>query len=68
MFAAPVPDSVEGEVLFDKPLYHQGRELTDVYLRFEDGEVVDHAAAKNESVLREVLDTDAGARRLSASG
>jgi len=68
VFTAPVADSVEGEVLFDKPLYHQGREVTDAYLRFEDGEVVDHSAAKNEDVLTEVLNTDDGARRLGELG
>jgi aminopeptidase len=68
VFTAPVPDSVEGEVLFDKPLYHQGREVTDVYLRFEGGEVVEHSAEKNEDVLTEVLDTDDGARRLGELG
>ncbi|GAB3678776.1 aminopeptidase [Halopiger thermotolerans] len=68
VFTAPVPDSVEGEVLFDMPLYHQGREITDVYLEFEGGEVVDHSAAKNEDVLTEVLNTDDGARRLGELG
>ena len=68
VFTAPIPDSVEGEVLFDMPLYHQGREVTDVYLRFEDGDVVDHAAAKNEALLTEVLDTDEGASRLGELG
>jgi len=68
VFTAPVPDSVEGEVFFDKPLYRQGREVEDVYLRFEDGEVVDHSAGKNEAVLTEILETDDGARRLGELG
>jgi len=68
VFTAPRPDSVEGEVLFDMPLYHQGREITDVFLEFEGGEVVDHSAAKNEDVLTEVLNTDDGARRLGELG
>ncbi|MFB6183203.1 MAG: aminopeptidase [Haloarculaceae archaeon] len=68
VFTAPVPDSVAGEVLFDKPLYHQGREVTDAALTFEDGEVVDHSASKNEAVLTEVLNTDDGARRLGELG
>jgi aminopeptidase len=68
VFTAPVPDSVEGEVLFDKPLYHQGREVTGVSLEFEGGEVVEHSAEKNEAVLTEVLNTDEGARRLGELG
>ncbi|MCL7416456.1 MAG: aminopeptidase, partial [Halalkalicoccus sp.] len=68
VFTAPVPDSVEGSVLFDKPLYHQGREITDVSLDFEGGEVVSHSAGQNEDLLTEVLNTDDGARRLGELG
>jgi len=68
VFTAPVPDSVEGEVLFDMPLMAQGREIEDVRLVFEDGEVVDSSAAKNEDVLAAVLDTGPGARRLGELG
>ena len=68
VFTAPVPDSVEGEVLFDMPLYHQGREITDAHLVFEEGEVVEHTADKNEDLLTEVLSTDPGASRLGELG
>ncbi|WP_435345653.1 aminopeptidase [Haloarchaeobius sp. HRN-SO-5] len=68
VFTAPVPDSVEGEVLFDKPLMAQGREVTGVHLVFEGGAVVEHSAEKNEEVLTAVLDTDEGARRLGELG
>jgi aminopeptidase len=68
VFTAPEPDSVEGEVLFDKPLYRQGREVEGVYLQFEEGDVVEHSATKNEAVLTEILETDDGARRLGELG
>ncbi|WP_433626201.1 aminopeptidase [Halomicrococcus sp. NG-SE-24] len=68
VFTAPVPDSVEGEVLFDKPLVHQGQIVEDVRLEFEGGEVVDYEAGKNEDVLTGVLETDEGARRLGELG
>jgi aminopeptidase len=68
VFTAPVPDSVEGTVLFDLPLYHNGREVEDAYLEFEGGTVVAHSASKNEDVLTAVLDTDEGARRLGELG
>jgi aminopeptidase len=68
VFTAPVPDSVEGEVLFDKPVMRQGREIEGAWLRFEGGEVVEHNAEKNEDVLVGVLDTDEGARRLGELG
>lgn len=68
VFTAPIPDSVEGEVHFDLPLYHNGREVQDAYLDFENGQVIEHAASKNESVLTSVIETDPGARRLGELG
>ncbi|PSQ16947.1 aminopeptidase [Halobacteriales archaeon QS_8_69_26] len=68
VYTAPVPDSVEGEVHFDMPLMAQGREVEDVHLTFEDGEVVEFAAEKNEEVLAAVLETDEGASRLGELG
>jgi aminopeptidase len=68
VFTAPVPDSVEGTVHFDMPLMAQGREVDDVRLTFEAGEVVEHSAGKNEEVLTSLLETDEGARRLGELG
>jgi aminopeptidase len=68
VFTAPVPDSVEGEVLFDKPVIVQGREVLDARLAFEDGRVVEHSASKNEDVLTSLLETDEGSDRLGELG
>ena len=64
----PVIDSVTGDVRFDLPVYRGGRELRDVRLVFEDGEVVDHDASQNEGVLTSLLETDRGARRVGELG
>ena len=68
VFTAPIPTSVDGTVLFDKPVYYQGREVTNAQLTFEGGEVIDHHAEKNEAVLTQALETDTGARRLGELG
>jgi aminopeptidase len=68
VFTAPVPDSVTGEVLFDKPVYRRGKEILGARLVFEGGEVVEHDAEKNAGVLTEILNTDPGARRLGELG
>ncbi len=68
VFTAPVPDSVEGEVLFDKPLIHQGKEMEGVYLEFNEGVVVESSAESNEEALDDLLETDDGARRLGELG
>jgi aminopeptidase len=66
VFTAPF--DTEGEVFFDVPMTIQSRRVRDVWLSFEDGEVVDFAAETNEDVLADVLDTDEGARRLGELG
>jgi aminopeptidase len=68
VFTAPVKGSVEGEVLFDKPLYRDGKVVENAYLKFEDGKVIDHAADQNEDILTGILDTDEGARYLGELG
>jgi aminopeptidase len=68
VFTAPVRDSVEGEVHFDKPVYRRGKEVTDARLVFEDGEVVDYGASKNEDFLGAILHTDEGSNRLGELG
>jgi aminopeptidase len=45
-----------------------GSRVEDVTLTFEAGEVVDYRAGRNEPVIREVLETDAGASRLGELG
>jgi len=68
VYTSPVVDSVEGVVTFDLPVVRNGREVADARLVFEDGEVVDYDAPRNEDVLASVLDTDAGARRVGELG
>ncbi|ADQ68487.1 leucyl aminopeptidase (aminopeptidase t) [Halogeometricum borinquense DSM 11551] len=68
VFTAPVKDSVNGEVHFDMPLYRQGREISGVRVRFEDGRVESYSAERNEEVLDGVFETDEGARYLGELG
>ena len=67
-FTGPVEDSVEGEVTFHLPATIGGREVSGVRLRFEAGKVVEASAERGEEYLVELLDTDAGARRLGELG
>jgi aminopeptidase len=67
-FTGPVEDSVEGEVAFSFPATYGGREVSGVRFRFEGGKVVDASAEQGEEFLHEMLDSDAGARRLGELG
>jgi aminopeptidase len=55
---------VSGTVRATKPLSYSGTLIEDFSLRFEDGRVVDVKARRGESVLRQLVDTDAAAGRL----
>lgn len=64
VFTGPVEDSVNGHIRFTFPAVHGGREVTDVYLEFEDGKVVNASASKGETFLKSMIEMDAGACRL----
>ncbi len=64
VFTGPVEESASGYVTFSYPAIHQGREVTGVRLRFEEGRVVEASAEKNEAFLIQTLDTDEGSRYL----
>ena len=62
------PHDTEGEAFFDVPMTIDATRVRGVHLVFEGGEVVDFAADTGEDALADVLDTDAGARRLGELG
>ncbi|SDK45297.1 aminopeptidase [Natronorubrum texcoconense] len=66
VFTAPY--ATEGEVTFDVPMTLHGESVRNVRLEFESGEVVDYDAEQGEDVIAEILETDAGARRLGELG
>jgi len=66
VFTAPA--GAEGTVTFDVPITVRGRRLRDARLVFEDGEVVEFDATEGEDALADLLDTDAGAKRLGELG
>ncbi len=64
LFTAPVENTVEGKIYFDIPFLQQGKIMEGVRLTFENGEVVDYSAEKEEATLKQILEIDDGARRL----
>jgi aminopeptidase len=69
VFYSPVETSANGEIAFSEfPAVYEGRELTNIRFRFEDGVVVEASADREEAFLLEVLDTDEGSRRLGELG
>ncbi|MFW6041278.1 MAG: aminopeptidase [Thermoplasmatota archaeon] len=68
VYTAPIPNSVEGKIMFDKPLIHSGREIVGIRLKFEEGEVVEHSAERNKELLTDLLNTDEGSKRVGELG
>ena len=58
IFMVPVRESLNGFIKFEYPAIRNGKEVTDVYLKFEKGKVVQATASKNEDFLLEMLKTD----------
>ncbi len=64
VFTLPKADGVEGTVVSSMPLNYNGNLIEDFRFTFSKGKVVDFDARKGKEVLRELLDTDDGAKRL----
>ncbi|NGM70234.1 aminopeptidase [Natronolimnobius sp. AArcel1] len=62
------PTATEGEVTFDVPMTLRGEAVRNVRLEFADGEVVDYDAEQGADVIADILETDAGAKRLGELG
>ncbi len=64
VFTMPHKDRVDGTITSSKPLSYGGTMIEGFSLRFAEGRVVSLAARRGETVLRQLVDTDAGAGRL----
>lgn len=64
IFTLPHHAQTEGTVAATRPLEYGSAVIQDFYVRFSEGKVVDFNARTGEAVLRGLLDTDEGARRL----
>jgi aminopeptidase len=64
VFTTPHARRVDGHVVSTKPLSYQGSLIDGIAVRFEAGRIVEAKAARGEDVLKKVLHSDEGARRL----
>ena len=64
VFSMPHRDRADGTVTASKPLSHQGPMIEGIHVRFEKGRIVEAHASRGEEVLRKLIETDEGARRL----
>ena len=64
VYTSPLETATEGEISFVFPALFHGREVADIRLRFEGGEVVAAEASRGREYLDAMLEIDDGARRL----
>ncbi|MCG3402675.1 aminopeptidase [Staphylococcus massiliensis] len=64
VFTVPDVKRVNGVVRNTLPLSHNGNIIDDFELTFKDGVVIDYKAGKGYDVLKNLLETDEGAKRL----
>lgn len=68
IFMAPIRESAEGWIKFEYPAIRNGKEVTEIYLKFEKGKVIEAKAEKNEDFLKEMLETDENASYIGEFG
>ncbi|MFH1801221.1 MAG: aminopeptidase [archaeon] len=68
IFMAPVRESLNGWIKFDYPAIESGKEVTDIFLKFENGKVIEASATKNEDFLKEMINTDENASYVGEFG
>lgn len=64
VFTMPHAQRVQGFVSSTKPLNLFGNIVDNIYIRFENGTVVEAKAKKGQEILEKLLETDEGAKRL----
>ncbi len=64
VFTMPHRSGVNGKVVSSMPLNYNGNLIEDFWFRFKDGLVVDYGAGKGLETLKEILETDEGAKHL----
>lgn len=64
VFTSPIEDSANGEIYFDFPAIYRGNEASGIYLKFENGKVIQASAEKGEAFFLSMINQDEGARLL----
>jgi aminopeptidase len=64
IFTSPDANSANGEIFVDLPVNYGGNDISGIFLRFEDGRIVDYSAKVGHEHLATIIETDDGSHRL----
>jgi len=64
MDTSPLEDTINGHIYFENPGVLGGRLMRDIFLKWEDGNLIKATASTNEDFLHQILATDEGASKV----
>ena len=64
IFTSPDARCTEGEIFIDLPVNYGGHDIQGIYLRFEEGRIVEYSARVGHEHLATIIETDDGSHRL----
>lgn len=64
VFTSPDNRNINGTIKSTLPLSYRGELIEDIELEFKDGKIVNFSASKGEAQLKEIIETDEGAKSL----
>jgi len=64
VFTSPDANTVEGEIFVDMPVAYSGTTIQGVYLRFENGKIVEYSAKQGNDAITKIIETDEGSHRI----
>jgi aminopeptidase len=64
IYTSPDARATAGEIFLDLPVHYGGGDIRGIYLRFEDGRIVEYSAQQGHDRLAAIVETDEGSHRL----
>ena len=62
LYTAPIKTSVNGVITYNTPSPYHGNIFNNIRLEFRDGQIVNCSTTEHNDLLKEIFDTDEGAR------
>lgn len=62
LYTAPIKNSVNGVITYNTPSPYQGNIFNNIRLEFKDGQIINCSTTEHNDKLKEIFDTDEGAR------
>jgi len=62
LYTAPIKDTVNGVITYNTPSPYHGNIFNNIRLEFKDGQIVNCSTSEHKDELKEIFDTDEGAR------